>query len=234
MPTSFWVVVSANRVTCLADLSRDISPPWEPLSCERQLGRCLGYEREPRPPSGMRRLICKRICDCECRLEVLEMLLAFQINFDIRTGAEIGCHPGAVEIWAFLIAGGWNERLCALLALFFTGCTRSVLVCGWLCGVFELCRHCSMFVNVFEWFNVTYTSYFCCSGLYLVCFWAGHWLLKMILWLAGNQTCTCLGFQWECICSLLYSDYYWTSQIGMRMWDCWYKNKLFLHIIILL
>ncbi len=27
MPTSFWVVVSANRVTCLADRSRDISPP---------------------------------------------------------------------------------------------------------------------------------------------------------------------------------------------------------------
>ncbi len=29
----------------------------------------------------------------------------------------------------------------------------------------------------------------------------------MIFWLGGNQTCTCLGFQWEWICWLIYSEF---------------------------
>lgn len=148
MPTSFWVVVSANCGTCLADPSGDILSPWEPLSCERQLGRCLGYEREPRPPSGMRRLICKRICDCECLLKMylFEMLLVTQMNVDIWIHAEIGCRPGAVEIWVFLVAGRWSERP----FVFF----KPVLVCGWLCGVFEFWRHFSLFVSVCKWLTV--------------------------------------------------------------------------------
>lgn len=111
MPTSFWVVVSVNCLVRFADSSMDILSPWEPLSCEQQLGRCLGYEREPRPPSGMRRLICKRICDCEClhKMYMFMFLYMFELTGDVCICADEGWL--SVYFWRFRYpcTGRWNE-----------------------------------------------------------------------------------------------------------------------------